>query len=466
MRLVPSLRSITPSRIATGLIALVALTTVVPAAGAQSVADSYRDVANRIIARAQQDSAAWNRLAVMTETFGNRFSGSQALSQAQDWVLAEMKKDGLDNVHGEPAMIPHWVRGAESAEMIEPRHQNLPMLGLGGSIATPPQGITGEVFVVRTFDELKAHAAEAKGKIVLFNAPFTNYGETVMYRTNGAVEAAKVGAIASLIRSVTPYSQRTPHTGNMHYDSTVKAIPHAAITVEDADMIERMQQRGQKVVVTLKMSARTLPDVPSKNVMGEIRGRELPDEVVVLGGHMDSWDVGRGAMDDGGGVVAAWEALRVIRALGLQPRRTIRVVGWVNEENGGRGGRGYAEAHKGDADRHVLAMESDDGVFKPLGFGFSGSDSAMAMITQIASLLDGIGSGKITKGGGGADIEPIMGLGVPGMGLTTDGTRYFWYHHTDADTVDKLDPHDVALCVATMAVIAYVVADMPQKLPR
>ena len=466
MRLVPSLRAITPSRLISGIIALVALMSLVPAAGAQSVADSYRDVANRIIARAQQDSAAWNRLAVMTETFGNRFSGSPALTQAQDWVLAEMKKDGLDNVHGEPAMIPHWVRGAESAELIEPRHQNLPMLGLGGSIATPPQGITGEVFVVRTFDELKAHAAEAKGKIVLFNAPFTNYGETVIYRTNGAVEAAKVGAIASLIRSVTPYSQRTPHTGNMHYDSTVKAIPHAAITVEDADMIERMQQRGQKVVVTLKMSARTLPDVPSKNVMGEIRGRELPDEVVVLGGHMDSWDVGRGAMDDGGGVVAAWEALRVLKALGLQPRRTLRVVGWVNEENGGRGGRAYAEAHKGDADKHVLAMESDDGVFKPLGFGFSGSDSAMAMITQIASLLDGIGSEKITKGGGGADIEPIMGLGVPGMGLTTDGTRYFWYHHTDADTVDKLDPHDVALCVATMAVIAYVVADMPQKLPR
>lgn len=456
----------TVSRAASRLVIPVLLVATALPAHAQSLAARYRDVANRIIARAQQDSAAWNRLAVMTETFGNRFSGSPALTKALDWVLEEMKKDGLENVHGEPAMIPHWVRGAESAEMIEPRHQALPMLGLGGSIATPPEGITGEVLVVRTFDELHARAADAKGKIVLFNAPFTTYGQTVLYRVNGATEAAKVGAIASLIRSVTPYSQRTPHTGNMRYAPGVKKIPHAAITVEDADMIERMQARGQKVVVTLKMSAQTLPDVPSQNVMGELRGRELPDEVVVMGGHMDSWDVGRGAMDDGGGVVAAWEALRVLKALGLRPRRTIRVVGWVNEENGGRGGQAYAAAHKADADKHVLAMESDDGVFRPLGFGFTGSDSAMAMITEIASLLDGIGSGKITKGGGGADIEPTMALGVPGMGLTTDGTRYFWYHHTDADTVDKLDPHDVALCVATMAVIAYVVADMPDKLPR
>jgi carboxypeptidase Q len=437
-----------------------------PSAHAQSIADKYRDAASRIIARATRDSAAWNRLAEMTETFGNRFSGSDRLEHALDWVLAEMKKDGLDNVHGEPAMVPHWVRGSESAELVEPRHQNLPMLGLGGSIATPPGGITGEVLVVRSFDDLHAKAAQAKGKIVLFNVPFTNYGETVQYRGNGAVEAAKAGAVASLIRSVTPYSQRTPHTGGMRYDSAVKRIPHAAITVEDADMIQRMIARGQKVVVKLTMSAQMLPDAPSKNVMGELRGTQHPEEVIVLSGHMDSWDVGRGAMDDGGGVVAAWEALRVLKDLGFRPRRTIRVVGWTNEENGTRGGNAYRDAHAADLSHHVLAVESDDGVFRPLGFGFTGSDSAFAILSQVGKLLESINAGQITKGGGGADIGPIMQRGVPGAGLVTDGTRYFWYHHTESDTIDKLDPHDMALCVAAMAVLAYVVADLPEALPR
>jgi carboxypeptidase Q len=445
---------------------LLPLILVAPSLRGQSVADRYRDVATRIIARATRDSAAWKRLAVMTETFGNRLSGSESLENALDWVLAEMKKDGLDNVHGEPAMVPHWVRGAESAELMEPRHQNLPMLGLGGSIATPPGGITGEIMVVNSFDDLHARAAAAKGRIVLFNVPFTNYGQTVAYRTNGAVEAARAGAIASLIRSVTPYSQRTPHTGAMRYDSSVTRIPHAAITVEDADMIQRMSERGQKVVVKLVMSARTLPDAPSKNVMGELRGSQQPDEVVVLSGHMDSWDVGRGAMDDGGGVVVSLEALRVLKDLGLRPRRTIRVVGWTNEENGARGGNAYRDAHATQADRHVLLVESDGGVFKPEGFGFSGSDSAFAIVSQIGTLLEGIGAAKITKGGGGTDIEPMMERGVPGAGLAVDGSRYFWYHHSEADTIDKLDPRDMGLCVAAMAILAYVVADLPERLPR
>jgi carboxypeptidase Q len=310
-------------------------------AGAQqTIAERYRADADRIIDGALADSSAWRRLAVMTETFGNRFSGSQSLERAIDWVLARMKEDGLQNVRGEPVMVPHWVRGAESAELVSPRRANLPMLGLGGSIATPPGGITAPVLVVSTFDELRAKAAQAKGKIVLFDAPFTSYRETVEYRGNGAIEAARVGAVASLIRSVTPYSQRTPHTGGMRYDSTVRKIPHAAITVEDAEMLHRMQDRGEKIVVTLRMSARTLPDAPSRNVVAELVGREKPEEVVVFGGHIDSWDVGRGAMDDGGGVMVAWEALRLLKRLGLQPRRTIRVVGWTNEENGTRGGRG------------------------------------------------------------------------------------------------------------------------------
>jgi len=451
------------SRLVLSLALLVAVPRIVPA---QAVADQYRATAARIIARATQDSAAWNRLATLTETFGSRFSGSEPLERAIDWVLAEMKRDGLDNVRGEPAMVPHWVRGAESAELVEPRRQPLPMLGLGGSIATPPGGITADVMVVTSYDDLKARAAEAKGKMVLFNVPFTTYGETVQYRSGGAVAAARVGAVASIIRSVTPYSQRTPHTGGMAYNDSVPKIPHAAITVEDADMIARMVARGQRVRVKLTMSAQTLPDVPSRNAVGELRGTTAPDEVVVMGGHIDSWDVGRGAMDDAGGVVVAWEAIRLLKELGLRPRRTIRVVGWTNEENGTRGGNAYRDTHRADADKHIAAIESDGGVFRPQGFGFTGSDAAFAIVKEIGTLLDGIGSGTIQRGGGGADIGPIMSLGVPGLGLNVDGTRYFWYHHTDADTVDKLDPHDVALCVATMAVMAYVLADMPQPLPR
>ena len=350
---------------------------------AQSLSDRYRESAARIISRAQRDSAAWQRIATLTETFGNRFSGTPQLEQAIDWVMAEMRRDGLDNVRGEPVMVPRWVRGAESAELIEPRRQALPMLGLGGSIATPPGGITAEVIVVRSFDELRAKAAQARGKMVLYNVPFTNYGATVQYRTRGAIEAARVGAVASLIRSVTPYSMRTPHTGGMSYDSTVQRIPHAAITPEDADMIERMIARGQRVSVRLTMSARTLPDAASRNVIGELRGRERPDEIVVMGGHIDSWDVGRGAMDDAGGVVAAWEAVRLLQRLGLRPRRTLRVVGWTNEENGLAGGRAYRDAHAADLDHHVLAIESDAGVFAPRGFGFSGSDSALTIVRWI-----------------------------------------------------------------------------------
>lgn len=430
------------------------------------IASQYGPVAHRIIAAALRDSTAWNRLAQLTETFGPRLSGSPNLEEAIDWVLAQMKRDGLQNVHGEPVMVPHWVRGNESLELVAPRSAPLPMLGLGGSIGTPPEGIEAEVLVVSSFADLRAHAAYARGRIVLFDVPFTNYGETVRYRTEGAIAAARVGAVASLIRSVAPYSIRSPHTGVMYYADSVPRIPHAAITLEDADMLHHMQDRGERIVVRLQMAARTLPDAPSRNLMGELVGRERPDEVVVFGGHMDSWDVGRGAMDDGGGVVVAWEALRLLQRLGLQPRRTIRVVGWVNEENGGRGGQAYRDAHRAELGKHVLAIESDGGVFKPIGFGFSGSQAAFKLVQQVGALLAPIGADDITRGGGGADIEPIMGQGVPGMSLNTQGDRYFWYHHSPGDTVDKLDPAEMAQCVAAMAVMAYVVADLPEPLPR
>jgi len=340
------------------------------------------------------------------------------------------------------------------------------MLGLGGSIATPRGGIEAEVMVVTDFEELARRATEARGKIVLFDPPWRNYGYNVRFRRDGAVAAARAGAVASLIRSAASYSMRTPHTGAMAYDSTVRRIPHAAISVEDAAMLRRMIERGDRPVVRLQMSAQTLPDSPSRNVVAELVGRERPDEIVVMGGHIDSWDVGTGAMDDGGGVVAAWEAIRLLQRLGLRPRRTIRVVGWTNEENGLRGGLGYRDQHEAELANHVLAIESDGGVFRPLGFGFSGSDSALAIVRAVARLLRPLGADSISRGGGGADIGPIMQRGVPGMGLNVDGTRYFWFHHSEADTPDKLDPREVAQCVAVMAIMAYVVADLPERLPR
>ena len=274
-----------------------------PAAGnAQtSLADAYRGPANRLIDAALADSAAYDRLTELVDRFGHRFSGSLSLERALDWILEEMEADGLDNVRGEPVMVPHWVRGKESLQMMAPVARDLPMLGLGGSIATPPAGLRAEVMVVGSFEELEERAPEARGRIVLFNVPFTTYGETRPIRSDGAVAAARAGAVASLIRSVTPYSQQTPHTGALSYQDGVRRIPHAAITVEDAERIQRIVDRGERVELHLYMSAETLPDAPSRNVMAEIEGSELPGQVVVLGGHIDSWDVGQGAMDDGGG---------------------------------------------------------------------------------------------------------------------------------------------------------------------
>jgi len=460
------------TRHATGLRSRVALAVLVlqPLLGsalaaqpASAIPAKYRDIANRIIAAAQVDSAgAWNRIAELTDRFGHRLSGSAALEQAIDWTVETMKRDGLDNVRKEPVMVPHWVRGEESLELVAPRRQKLPMLGLGGSIGTPAGGITADVMVVASFDELRARAAEAKGKIVLYDAEWRDYGYNGAFRRQGAIEAAKVGAVASLARAAGPYSMRTPHTGSMSYDPAVPKIPHAGVTAEDAMMMRRMIARGQPVRVTLTMGAQTLPDALSHNVMGELRGREKPDEIVVMGGHIDSWDVGQGAMDDAGGVVIAWEAIRLLKKLGLTPRRTIRAVGWTNEENGMRGGNAYRDTHQQEP--HQLAIESDGGVFSPLGFGFTGKPEARAVIEAIGSLLTPIGAGKIGPSGGGADIGPIMATGVPGMGLNVDDSRYFWFHHTDADTPDKLNPAEVQRCVAAMAVMAYIAADLEQSL--
>ena len=407
---------------------------------------------------------AWERLALLGDTFGHRLSGSEALEKAIVWAVAEMKKDGLENVRAEPVKVPHWVRGRESLEITEPHRSPLVMLGLGNSVGTPPEGIEANVLVVRSFAELDAAGAKAKGTIVLFNVPFTTYGETVAYRTSGPSRAAAFGAVAMLVRAVGPPGLRTPHTGVLTYTQNDPRIPAAAIATEDADRLQRMQNRGTRVRLRLKMEARFLPDADSANVVGEIRGSERPDEVVVIGGHFDSWDVGTGSTDDGGGCVVTWEALRLMKKLNLRPRRTIRVVLFTNEENGLAGGRAYLERHRSQLPNHVLMLESDSGVFKPVGFGFSGSMSARATIQQIASLLAPIGADRIGASGGGADIGPSVEAGnLPAMSLDVEG-NYFLIHHTEADTIDKIDPADMGKAAAAIAVLAYVVADMPERL--
>jgi carboxypeptidase Q len=423
--------------------------------------------ADQLIAAATNGDFAHKRLAELCDMFGPRFTGSTNLELAIDWILGQMRADGLDDVRGEPVSVPHWVRGAESVELLEPRRESLPMLGLGGSIATPATGVTGPVFVVHSVAELTNHAAQAAGKIVVFDVPYTDYGETVAIRVLGAVHAAKVGAKASLIRSITPFALRTPHTGVMHYDPNVVKIPHAALTPEDTARLSRWQERGITPVVRLHMTAQTLADVPSRNVVAELRGREKPDEVVVVGGHIDSWDVGQGAQDDGGGCLAAWEAVRLMKQLGLRPRRTVRVVLWTNEETGGAGAKAYRKAHLAELPKHVAALESDSGTFAPEGFAFTGSGKAGEVIRSIGALLaDRLQAGKITNGAGEADIAPLLEEGVPNLGLRVERTRYFWYHHTAADTVDKVVPAELNRCAAVLAVMVYALAELDEPLPR
>jgi carboxypeptidase Q len=428
--------------------------------------DDYRAPAGRIIGAALTSDRAYERLAYLTDQIGNRLSGSKSLERAIAWAIAEMKSDGLDNVRGEKVMVPHWVRGEESLEMTSPVPQKLTLLGLGNSVGTPAAGITADAVVVRNFDELDALGEQVRGKIVVYNVPFTTYGPTVRYRLAGASRAARHGAVAALVRSVTSVSLQTPHTGAMRYDEKQPKIPVAAITIEGAEMLQRLYDRGVTPTLRLKMEAKFLPDAESANVIAEIRGSEKPDEIVLVSGHFDSWDVGQGAHDDGGGCIVAWEAVRLLKELGLRPRRTIRVVLYTNEENGLRGANAYRDAHRAELSNHILAIESDSGIYRPEGLGLEAAapPQARANLQEIAKLLAGIRSDGIAADGGGADIGPIMREGVVGASLDVDGTHYFDIHHTPADTLDKISRQDLALCVATMAVYAYTVADIPQPL--
>lgn len=438
--------------------------------GPSSFVDPYRAAADKIVAAARKDRGAYQKLAELTDGVGHRFSGSPELDQAIAWAAGAMKADGLD-VHTEPVMIPHWVRGAEDAQVTQPIVRSLHLIGLGGTIATPKAGITAPVVVVHDWKELDQKPV--KDAIVVYDVAMpawteqngSGYGKTVEYRWGGASQAAKRGAVAVLVRSVTAHSLRTPHTGAMGYDDKFPKIPAAAITVEDAELLDRLAAKGP-VTVHLHMESQQLPDAPSANVIGELRGRERPDEVVVIGGHLDSWDVGQGAHDDGAGVVTMMEAARVLKQLGMVPRRTIRVVLFTNEENGLRGGKGYATAHEAELGKTVLAVESDSGGFAPRGFSASHKDpkAGARVRTRLAEIAALLGLHRIEDGHGGSDIGPMEPGGVPTVGLEVDNRTYFDIHHTEADTLDKVDPAQLADDVAAVAVLAFIAAEAPDRL--
>jgi hypothetical protein len=358
------------------------------ASTAPSIADRYRDVAGKILAAARADRGAYHKLAELTDKVGHRLAGSPELDRAIAWATAAMQADGLD-AHIEKVMVPHWVRGAEDAALVAPIARPLHLIGLGGSVATPKGGLSAPVVVVHSWQELDASKDRVKGAIVLYDVAMpayddtrgSGYGEVVEYRTEGASRAAKYGAVAALVRSVTAHSLSTPHTGAMHYDDKQPKIPTAALSVEDAELVARLAAQGP-VTLHLHLESQLLPDAESANVIGELKGRDKPGEVVVIGGHIDSWDVGQGAHDDGAGIVTMMEAAALLKRLGLVPRRTIRVVLFTNEENGVRGAKGYAEQHQGELHDTVLALESDSGGFAPRGFVVGHHDPAAAKRLQ------------------------------------------------------------------------------------
>ena len=430
-------------------------------------------VSGRIVRAALGQGRAYEKLAYLTDRIGPRLSGSEGLERAVRWTAEEFRRDGLDRVWTEPVMVPHWVRGEETSRIVSPVQHPMATTALGMSVPTPEGGVSGEVVEVSSFEELKALGARVQGRIVLYNKPvLTNggekdgYGSAVGLRGSGAIEAAKLGAVATLIRSLGTASFRLPHTGAMRYDENVTRIPSAAISTEDADLIHRLLAAGESVRVHLVLGCQTLPDAPSANVLADLPGRERPEEIVLIGAHLDSWDLGTGAIDDGAGVAIVMETMRLLTSLGLTPRRTIRAALFTNEENGLGGGRAYAEVHADELPRHVAAIETDSGGASPQGFGVSAGEGAVEIVRSIAAALDSIGAGEISPGGGGADIGPMKPAGVPLLGLRQETTHYFDYHHTAADTLDKVRPDELARNVAAMAVMAYGLAEREEPLPR
>jgi carboxypeptidase Q len=430
----------------------------------------YRDIAKRILEASASDNAAWQKVADLADLAGARLSGSPALDRAIQWARDVFQHEGHENVSLEPVLVPHWIRGSESAELTAPIARALHILGLGGTVATPPGGITADVLVVASFDELEQRKADAAGKIVLLNHPMPrtadpghDYSESYVYRGSGAVRAAPVAAVAVLVRSLTTTSMETPHTGAMTYGDAPKKIPAAAISLEDADLIARLAARGGPVKVHLSLGAHAAKDAPSANVIAEIRGREKPDEVVVLGAHIDSWDVGQGAQDDGAGCAIVMQSLTTLRRLNLIARRTIRVVLYTNEENGSRGAKQYAVDHRAELARHVAAFEVDTGSGVPLGVVTEGDPPFRDELRDVMTLLAPIGATTVIPAYAGSDIREMKSAGVPLFGLRLDMSTYFDVHHSAADTLDRVDPAHLQKSVAALATLAYVIADRESR---
>lgn len=424
--------------------------------------------ADRLVSTAAGSTRAYDTLSYLTDNIGARLSGSRGAELAVKWTTQQFKNWGIP-VRNEPVMVPHWVRGVERATLVSHNDQRIVLTALGGSVATPAAGITAELVEVNNYDELKALRSKVKGKIVVYNNPmnlemvrggraFEAYREAVEYRGRGASRAAEYGAVAALIRSVASASLRTPHTGAMRYDEKLPKIPAAAMTVEDSLLVHRLLAKGEKVRMHLTLTPKTLADVQSANVVAEIRGTEKPEEIVLIGGHLDSWDLGQGAIDDGSGVVMVMETMRLIKELGLKPRRTIRCVLFMNEENGLRGGRAYFDKHKNE--KHVAAIETDAGAAAPTGFRTSLKGDALASLEARAKVLAPVGANRFeSTPETGADTSFLVEAGVPGYGFVPDATHYFDYHHTPADTLDKIDPKELAQDTAAVAGLAWLVAN-------
>ena len=456
------------------IVALLASATV---SAQPDLADRYRETALRIIEAVRTEGEQFQKLIELCDGIGPRLAGSEGDRASRAWAEATMKADGLENVRQERVMVPLWVRGTERAWMVAPYRRPLTLTTLGGSIGTPPGGIEADLLVVNDFADLeRTPRSLVEGRIVLFDYPMrrtsrsmAGYGEAVAYRGQGPAAVAAKGGIACLIRSVGTGSADSPHTGATGYQPGIPSIPAAALSTGDASALHRLTDMGRQVRVRLELGARSYPDVEGGNVIGEIVGRERPDEVVVIGGHLDAWDNGTGAHDDGAGIVEAMETARILMSLGLRPRRTIRVVCFASEEFGGiRGGRAYARDHAAELGDHVAAIESDSGAGPLIGFAAGrttreGYDS----IRQVLTLLEGLGASEIRiVSSAGADIGPLAEAGVPVLGVWPDVSRYFDYHHSGEDTVDNVDPDLLANGTAAMAVMAYVLADMEEPLPR
>lgn len=442
-----------------------------------ALVERYGAVADSIVAMALRSNKSIELLTDLVTTTGHRFSGTEGAAKGVEWSRRTMTALGFDSVRLETVMVPRWVRGPVEEVTVRASKGrsaiSLSVAALGGSIGTPQEGITAEVLEVKSFDELRALGGKAKGKIIFFNRPmdrgfvntFRAYGEAVNQRGSGAIEAAKAGGVAALVRSMTTSINDFPHTGGMGYADSVRKVPAISVSTQDAEMLSALLNREGSVTATIRMSAATLPDVESANVIGELRGSEHPEEIIVIGGHLDSWDKGVGAQDDGAGCVQSIEALRILKALGLKPKRTIRAVMFMNEENGLRGGIAYA-AKKRPGERHLVAIESDMGGFSPRGFGISDS-LTYAVISTWAKVFEPIGAERIERGGGGADISPLMRAGIPGIGLLVDTQRYFDLHHTDQDILANVNERELALGSAALAILSYVISEegLPQAQP-